>query len=296
MNDYLISGLTANKTIRVFAVDATQTVREAQKIHDTWPASTAALGRTMIGTLLISAAGLKDEDQKLTVRIQGDGPVGTIIADGSSHGTVRGYIQNPEVNLPSTPAGKIDVGRAVGHNGLLSVTKDIGVGEPFTGKTPLVTGELGDDFTYYLAQSEQIPSAIGLSVFVNPDGSVQVAGGFLVQVLPGASDETIQKLEKRIRDLPLVSELLQDGLSPQQILKKIFPDDEIEWINNEPVAYECDCSKDRFAKALATLPTSELKAMIDEDHGAEAVCKFCGKRYHYDDHDLEEIIATKDAK
>ncbi len=221
MSDYLVKSLAYDGQLRAYAVDATKTVRQAQEYHDTWSAASAALGRTLVATLLLSEASLKGEG-KMTVKVNGDGPLGAIVVDGNANGTVKGYVQHPHIHLPLNDKHKIDVKGAVGTTGFLSVTKDLGLKEPFTGQVPLVSGELGEDFTYYLAKSEQIPSAVGLSVFVNDDNTIQTAGGFLIQVMPGATDEVLTKLEERLKDLPLVSEMMREGLTPEDILVKLF--------------------------------------------------------------------------
>lgn len=288
--DYLVKAMSKDGKFRAYAVNATQLVSKAHEIHDTWSASSAALGRTLIGTLLLATAGLQGE-AGMTVKIQGNGPVRFIVADGTAQGTVKGYMGNPHVSLPANDKGKIDVSGAVGKQGTLSVTKMApGDKTPYTGEVDLVSGELGEDFTYYLAQSEQIPSAVGLSVFVNPDESIQVAGGFMIQVLPGATDDEISQLEKKIKDLPLVSEMLRDGDTPEDILKRLFGD-QLKILDQMPVAYRCDCSKERFAHALASISKKEMKAMIDEDHHAEAVCQFCGKKYEFNEDELKAIYA-----
>lgn len=291
--DYLVKAISKDGKFRAYAVNATQLVEKTHEIHDTWSASSAALGRTLIGTCLLATAGLQGK-AGMTVKIKGNGPVGFIIADGTAHGTVKGYMGNPHVSLPSKKEGKIDVAGAVGNQGVLSVTK-VAPGDkpPYTGEVNLVSGELGEDFTYYLAQSEQIPSAVGLSVFVQPDESIQVAGGFLVQVLPGASDEKISQLESKIKDMPLVSEMLRDGDMPEDILKRMFGD-ELKILETMPVAYRCDCSKERFAHALATVAKKDLKKLIEEDHHAEAVCQFCGKKYEFNEAELQQIYDSID--
>lgn len=292
MTDYLIKAVTSDGAFRMLAVDASQLVQEAQQRHDTWPAATAALGRTLIGTLLLSSAVLKDPE-KLTVRLVGDGPVGAIIADGNANGTVKGYLASPHVELPLNPLGKIDVRRAVGTKGMLSVTKDLGMKQPFTGQVPLTSGEIAEDFTYYLAKSEQIPSSMGLSVFVNQDKTVEVAGGFLIQALPSATSAQLTQLEQRLQKLPRVSDLLLQGQTPEQLLQQIFGLEQIKVLEKMPVAFKCDCSKERFRKALATLATSDLNKMITEDHGAEAVCKFCGRRYQFTEAELRQLVTAK---
>lgn len=287
--DYLVKSVAVDGMFRAYAVDATGVVAEAQKRHDTWSAASAALGRSLVGTLLLSSSVLKG-DEKMTVKVQGNGPVGAIVIDGNANGTVKGYLQHPHIHLPLNDKHKIDVAGAVGKQGTLSVTKDMDMGEPFTGQVGLVSGELGDDFTYYLAQSEQIPSAVGLSVFVNEDNSIEVAGGFLVQVLPGASDEKIGELEQRITKLPLVSQLLREGKTPEDILNLLFEGETVKVLDKMPVAFKCDCSKERFAKALASISRTEMEQMINEDHHAEAVCHFCGNKYEFNETELKKIL------
>ncbi|ASD33471.1 Hsp33 family molecular chaperone HslO [Lactiplantibacillus plantarum] len=289
MADYLVKSVAGNEMFRAYAVSATGVVAEAQRRHDTWSAASAALGRSLVGTLLLASSVLKGEEQ-MTVKINGNGPVGGIVVDGNAKGTVKGYLQHPHVHLPLNDEHKIDVKAAVGTDGFLSVTKDQGVGDPFTGTVALVSGELGEDFTYYLAQSEQIPSAVGLSVFVNDDNSIGVAGGFLVQVLPNATDEAISSLENKLKDMPLVSQLMRDDKSPEDILDLLF-DGDVKVLDKMPVKFECDCSKERFAEALMALPKHEVQAMIDEDHGATAVCHFCGDQYQFSERELEAVLS-----
>lgn len=291
MADYLIKSVVDDGQFRAYAVDATALVGEAQQRHDTWPAASAALGRSLVATLLLSESVMKG-DEKLTVRINGGGPVGGLVVDGNAKGTVKGYIQNPHVNLPLNPNHKIDVGKAVGRDGFLAVTKDSGIGEPYTGQVALASGEIGDDFTYYLAQSEQIPSAVGVSVFVNEDNSIQVAGGFLVQVMPGASDEAVGRLEQRLKEMPMVSELLLAGQKPEDMLNLLFGHDRVKVLEKVPVKFECDCSKKKFAEALASIPVSQLTELIEQDHHAETVCRFCGNKYQFSEEELRGILES----
>lgn len=290
MSDYLLKSVVSDGQFRAYAVDATELVREAQQRHDTWSAASAALGRTLIATLMLSSSVLKGDDT-LTVRINGGGPVGGIVADGNANGTVKGYLQNPHVNLPLNKKHKIDVAKAVGVNGSLSVTKDLGLDKPWTGQVPLASGEIGDDFTYYLAQSEQIPSAVGVSVFVNDDNSIQVAGGFLVQVMPGAKDEAISHLEKRLKEVPMVSELLLDGQKPEDMLNLLFGEKNVKILDKMPVSFKCDCSKEQFSKALASISKNQLEQIINEDHHAETVCNFCKNKYEFSEAELKAILA-----
>lgn len=287
--DYLVKSVAVDGMFRAYVVNATGIVAEAQKRHDTWSAASAALGRSLVGTLLLSSATLKG-DEKMTVKVQGNGPVGAIVVDGNANGTVKGYLQHPHIHLPLNEKHKIDVAGAVGHQGTLSVTKDMEMGDPYTGQVGLVSGELGEDFTYYLAQSEQISSAVGLSVFVNDDNSIEVAGGFLVQVMPGASDEKISELEARLGKMPLVSELLRDGKAPEEILQLLFEGEDVKILDTMPVAFKCDCSKERFAKALASIDRHEMEQLINEDHHAQTVCHFCGNKYEFSETDLKKIL------
>ncbi len=289
MEDYLLKALCFEGQIRAFAICATETVAEAQRRHETWSASSAALGRTMVGALMLGA--MQKGEDSLTIKVQGDGPAGSIVVDSNGKGEVKGYIQNPKVSLPLNDRGKIDVRGAVGTEGTLTVIKDLGLKESFSGQVPLVSGELGEDFTYYLANSEQIPSAVGLSVLVDTDETIKTAGGFMIQVMPGATDETIAEIEKRIAEVPLISRLFEQGETPEQILDRLLGENNVRIVEKMPVHFKCDCSKEKFASAIITLGKAEIDAMIAEDQGAEAVCHFCGNKYHYSVAELEELKA-----
>ena len=292
MTDTLTKAISKDGKFRAYVVNATETIQEAQKRHDTWRNSSAALGRTMIGSMLVATSTLK-EDEVLTTRVQGDGPVGAIVVDADAQGNVKGYISNPHVSLKAREDGHIDVAAAVGTKGMLSITKDLHMKEPFTGQVPLVSGEIGMDFTYYMAKSEQIPSAIGVSVFVTPNETVGAAGGFMIQTLPGATDKDISQIEANLKVVPNLSTLLNEGLSNQDIMDKIMNGIEMKYLQDMPVQFKCDCSKDRFSKSLATLSKDQLQSMIDEDHGAEAVCKFCGNKYEFPEAELQKILSEK---
>lgn len=289
MEDYLVKALSHQGTIRAYAICATRTIAEAQRRHDIWSTSTAALGRTMIGALLLGST-LKGKDT-LTVKIQGNGPAGAIVVDSNGNGEVKGYIKNPHVALPLNEQGKIDVRGAVGTQGIMTVIKDLGLKETFSGQTPIVSGEIGEDFTYFLAASEQIPSAVGLSVLVAPDEQVQAAGGFMLQVMPNAAEETIDFIEQRLKEIPRISDLLDAGHAPEEILTQILGKDQLDILEKTPVAFRCHCSKEKFATAIIAVGLDEINAMIEEDHGAEAVCQFCSNRYTYTEADL---IALRD--
>ncbi|MFL2059972.1 Hsp33 family molecular chaperone HslO [Marinilactibacillus psychrotolerans] len=287
MTDKIIKALAYQNEIRVYVVEATEMVNEAQNKHDSWSTATAALGRAMIGTTLLGAT-LKGRE-KITVRIEGNGPIGYLVIDSNGKGETKGYIHNPQVNLPLNNNGKLDVRGAVGTDGMLTVSKDLGMKKPFVGQVPLVSGELGEDFTYYMANSEQVPSAIGVSVLVNPDETVKAAGGFMIQVLPNAKEETIKKIETVIAELPLVSRLMENGETPDEILERLVGKDNYQLLETTPVQFKCDCSKERFGDAIISLGVDEIQNMIDEDHGAEAVCHFCRTKYQYTENDLEKL-------
>lgn len=291
MSDYLIKGMAYDSQFRVYAVDATEAVAEAQRRHDTWSASSAALGRTMVGSLLIATTGLKGE-QKMTVIVNGNGLGGRIVADANGSGDVKAYIQKPKVSLPLNANGKIDVRAVVGTEGTITVIKDLGLKEPFSGQVPIVSGELGEDFTYYMANSEQIPSAIGLSVLVDNDDSIKVAGGFMIQVLPDATDEAIASIEKNIAELPLVSRLMENGAKPEDIIHRIVGEENVHFVEKMPVQFNCDCTRERFLSGMAAIGKEELTVIIEEDHGAEVVCQFCETKYQFSEEELTELLNT----
>ncbi|MDO4669980.1 MAG: Hsp33 family molecular chaperone HslO [Aerococcus sp.] len=291
MTDRLVKGLAFNDQIRVMAVDATNTVEEAHQRHDTWSNASAALGRTLTGALLL-ASGMDTEDH-LTVRISGNGPLGGITVSADGHGNVKGYVEHPHVSLPLNDFGKIDVFGAVGNQGTLSVTKDMGMAEPFTGQVPLISGEIAEDFTYYLAQSEQIPSAVALGTLVDTDEHILQAGGWVIQVLPFADDEVIERVEKAVKETAQVTKLLEDGLDPKAMIIKLLGEENVRFLADYPVQFHCDCNKERFASGLHALPSEQLTPLIEEDHGAEIVCQFCGKTYTFTEAELQAIQASK---
>lgn len=287
-NDYIVKALAFGGQIRAYSALTTESVQEAQTRHYTWPTASAALGRTMTATLMMGAM-LKGE-QKLTVTIDGQGPIGKIIADADAKGIVRGYVTNAQTHFPLNENGKLDVSRAVGTDGSLTVVKDIGLKDYFSGSSPIVSGELGDDFTYYFAKSEQVPSSVGLGVLVNPDNSIKASGGFLIQVMPGAEDETINQLENAINNMTPVSKLIDQGLSPEELLFEILGEDNVQLLENLPAQFECNCGHDKFLNAIKGLGEAEIQNMIDVDHGAEAECHFCRSKYTYSEEELQELL------
>ena len=287
MNDYLIKAIDKTKNLRLLTITAKDLVQEAQTRHDTWSASSAVLGRTLLAGVLLAGAELTDQEE-LTIRLLGNGPVGPTIVTAKSDLTVKGYVKNPHIALPPKENGHIDVKKAVGE-GWLEVTKDLGLKEPYTGQVPIVSGEIAEDIAYYLTKSEQIPSAVGLSVFVNPNNTIGEASGFMLQALPGASDSLITKTIARINNLPTLSSAFLAGLTPEKLAAMILGDD-CKILEKDEVAFKCDCSKEKYGKILATMKKSQLETMINEDHGAELTCSFCGNKYHYTEDELKAIL------
>ena len=286
MSGKLIRAVAANATLRAFAAVTTDVVEEARRRHDCYPVAAAALGRTLTAALLLGAT-LK-ENESLTLRIAGDGPLGGLIADTDGGGNVRGYVRNPHIYLP-LKNGKLDVGGAVGQ-GYVYVTRDAGLKEPYTGSAPLVSGEIAEDITHYLYTSEQTPATVALGVLVNPDCSVQAAGGFFVQVMPGIEEAVIEHLEGNLKKLPPVSALINEGATAEDILAKVF--DGLIWqvVAEQNLRYHCRCSKEGLARVFATLGRQDLQEMIDEGR-AEVRCHFCNTVYLFSPVELKEILA-----
>lgn len=271
------------------AVDTTDVVGEAERIHKTSAVITAALGRLLTAGSMMGNM-LKGKDDSITLRVNGNGPAGSLIVVSDFNGDVRGYVQNPVVELPLNPKGKLDVGGAVGKDGLLYVLKDLGLKEPFSGSVPLVSGEIAEDITAYYAMSEQIPTVCALGVLVDTDLTVKAAGGYIIQLLPAASDATIDKLEKSIADLPSVTSMLDSGMTPEDIVRAALKDFEVEVLYTQDVEYKCNCSKDRVAKALISLGREELTQMAEDLPKAEINCHFCDKVYEFTPEELKKLI------
>lgn len=287
MNDYLVKALGYKGQVRAYAVSTTQTVSEAQRKHYTWPTASAALGRTMTAGLMLGAM-LKGED-KLTIKIDGGGPIGVILVDANAKGEVRGYVTNPQTHLDLTEFGKLDVSGAVGNDGLLTVVKDIGMRDHFTGQVPLVSGEIGDDFTYYLVTSEQVPSSVGLGVLVNPDNTIEASGGFMIQMMPGVEEETISSIEEHLKTIEPVTTMIHQGMTPEDILGKILGDDNVQILETMPVQFKCQCSRERISNALVSLGRHEIDDIIETEGKAEAQCHFCNEKYQYSKEELEAL-------
>ncbi|ADP34710.1 Hsp33 family molecular chaperone HslO [Bacillus atrophaeus] len=284
--DYLVKALAYNGKVRAYAADTTDMVNEAQRRHDTWPTASAAIGRTMTATLMLGA--MLKGDNKLTVKVEGGGPIGAIVADANAKGEVRAYVSNPHVHFDLNEHGKLDVRRAVGTDGTLSVVKDVGMRDYFTGQVEIVSGELGDDFTYYLVSSEQVPSSVGVGVLVNPDNTILASGGFILQLLPGTDEETITKIEQRLSQVEPISKLIQKGLTPEEVLEEVLGE-KPDILETMPVKFHCPCSKERFTTAILGLGKKEIQDMIEEDGQAEAECHFCNEKYLFTKEELEEL-------
>lgn len=294
MEDYLVKALGFDGKVRAYAVRSTNTVGEAQKRHNTWPTATAALGRALTAGAMMGS--MMNADDKITIKIEGGGLIGIILIDANGKGEVRGYVTNPQTHFPLNEVGKLDVRRAVGTNGNITIVKDLGLREMFTGQTPIVSGEIAEDFTYYYAVSEQVPSSVGLGVLVNTDNSVLAAGGFIIQLLPGCDDETIETIENHLKSVEPISKMIEKGYTPEQILDAVLGEGNVKVLETMPVQFNCGCSKERFGAAIKSLGVQEIQEMIDEDGGAEAECHFCLEKYHYSQEELEGFIREIEAK
>lgn len=290
-SNYMVRATALDGKVRAFALRATDVVDELQRRHETFPAVTAALGRTAMGALLLAAASLKEEDQVLTVEVKGGGPAGRIVSTANGRGEVRGLVTRPQVHAESVRPGKLNVAGVVGTTGYLSVIKDLGMRDPYQGTVELQSGEIGDDLAFYLARSEQIPSAVGIGVFVNRDGRVEAAGGFLVQLLPGLSEEEVVEIEREIAALPHPTTLIREGLAPEQVLERVFAGG-VELLDRYPVRFACPCSRHRFESAIITLGHDEIERLIEEEDkpATEVVCHFCNEAYQFSPDDMRELL------
>ncbi|AMO87515.1 molecular chaperone Hsp33 [Solibacillus kalamii] len=288
MKDYLVRGIAYDGQVRAFATNTTATVGEAQRRHNTWPVVSAALGRSMTASVMMGAM-LKGDD-KITVKIEGNGPIGPMVIDADAKGDVRGFVTNPHVHFELNEQGKLDVRAGVGSEGALTVVKDLGLRDMFSGQTPIVSGEIAEDFTYYFATSEQVPSSVGLGVLVNPDNTILAAGGFIIQLMPGCEEETIEAIEKHLSSIEPVSKMIEKGYTPEQILEAVLGEGNVQILSTMPVQFQCQCSKERFGAAIIGLGVGEIQEMIDEDGQAEAQCHFCLETYHFDKSELEGFV------
>ena len=288
MNDYIVRATAADHSIRAFAITSKNIVEEARKDHNTSPVITAALGRLLSGAAMMGTM-MKGEKDLLTVQIQCQGPAQGLTVTADSAGHVKGFPRVADVELPPNALGKLDVGGALGL-GVMSVIKDMGLKEPYVGQTILVSSEIAEDLTYYFAVSEQVPSVVGLGVLMNRDNTVRQAGGFIVQLMPFAEEETISKLEENIKNLASVTTMLDAGKTPEEMLGVLLEGMDLEVTDTLPVEFSCNCSKDRVRKALISIGREELQSMIDDGKEIEVNCHFCNKNYNFTVDELKEMI------
>ncbi len=291
--DKIIRCITSDGAIMASAIDSTDIVYKASKIHRTSPVASAALGRLLTGTSMMGAM-LKSSKASINLRVAGDGELGPVIAVADSNGNVKGYVSNASCPTTHYDNGKINVAQAVGKNGVLNVMRDLGTGEPYIGQIELVSGEIAEDIAAYYAQSEQIPTVCALGVLIDKEtAQVLLAGGLLIQLLPGAFDDTIEKLEKNISELESVTTMLAKGMSTLDMCKEALKGFEVEVLDEFEVKYVCGCSKDKIASLIESMPEEEIRDMIENDHGAQAGCHFCNKKYEFSEDDLKTILNRK---
>lgn len=292
MKDYIVRASIANNSVRAFAIKSTELVANARETHKTFPVVTAALGRLLSAGAMMGSM-MKGDKDIVTITLKGDGPAGYITVTADSHGHVKGFPGNPNVDIPLKRAGKLDVGAAVGK-GLLTVSYDLGLKEPYSGKVEIQTGEIAEDLAYYFTVSEQLPSAVGLGVMVDKDSSVKHAGGFIIQLMPNAPEEIIASLEKRLATLEPVTTLMEQGIRPEEMLSHIFDGTDIEITEKRDIEFSCDCSKKKVSKALASMPSEALQEMIDDNEPVEIKCFFCNSNYTFGVDELKEVLAARE--
>lgn len=285
--DYIVRASAADGQIRVFAATTKDLVEQARRIHGTSPVATAALGRLLTGAAMMGSM-MKGRSDVLTVQIMGDGPIGSLTVTADSMSRVKGFVQNPEVMLPASESGKLDVGGAVGK-GMLRVIKDLGLKEPYIGEIELISGEIAEDLTYYFAASEQTPSSVALGVLMNRDNTVAQAGGFIIQLMPDATEKVISHLEQKLTEVTAVSGLLEEGMTPEEILEYIFAGFDLKLLDKIPTSYYCNCSKERVEKALISIGKKELASMIADGEPITMNCHFCDTSYTFSVDELKEL-------
>lgn len=288
MSDHILRATAAKASIRVFAASTRELVETARQAHNTSPVATAALGRLLTAGAMMGSM-MKGEEDILTLKIAGDGPLGGIVVTADARANVKGYVYNPQVLIHANDKGKLDVAGAVGA-GVLSVIKDIGMREPYVGQTALMTGEIAEDLTYYFTVSEQTPSSVALGVLMNRENTVRQAGGFIIQVMPDAPEETISELEGRLKELPPVTSLLDEGMTPEEILNRIFEGEDLVITDRLSTGFFCNCSKDRVERALVSVGEKDLREMIEDGKPVELKCHFCGRSYLFSTEELRGIL------
>lgn len=287
--DYIIRAINKEKDVKIQVAITTELVEKARKTHNLTKTASAVLGRTLSAGIIL-AEDMKNEKDSITVNINGDGPVGRIVATAKNNGKIKGYVQNPNADADVRESdGKLDVSGLVG-NGTLTVVRDLGMREPYVGQVPLVSGEIAEDFANYLYTSDQVPSVVGLGVLVDTDLTIKSSGGFILQLMPGASEETICKIEENLKDLPTVTQMIESGFNAEDILNRVMQGFEMKILNKKEISFDCNCSKEKVEDALVSLGTKEIEEIIKEDKKAEIQCHFCNTFYNFDEEDLNKIL------
>lgn len=289
MEDHIVRATAADGYVRAYAAVTTNLVQEARRIHETSGVATVALGRTLTAAAMM-ARMLKNDKDTMTIQIKGGGPLGLIVVVTDAFSNVRGYVHNTKVYLPLNQAGKFDVAAAIGKDGYLNVIKDLGLKEPYIGYVKLVSGEIGEDLAYYFAASEQVPTVVAVGVLVGPDENVLAAGGYIIQLMPGASEEIIGYIEEKVMFADSITCMLTDGMDAEAVLRSLLGEKDLQVIERLPCSYRCTCSRDRMERNLITLGAEEILKMADEQHGAELQCHFCNSRYHFTEEELRALI------
>ena len=293
--DQIVRVIAKDASVKAMAISARDTVERARAIHDCWPVASAALGRLLMAASMMGAV-MKAEDGAVTLRIKADGPLESLTAVSDSHGNVRGYVQNPAVDVPRKAKGKLDVGAAVGTDGELTVIRDLGLKEPDIGSVRLVGGEIAEDVAAYFVESEQVPTACALGVLIATDQTVQAAGGYLIQLLPGADDAVVSAVERGVAKLGAVSARLDAGMDPLGLLREVLGEFELEVLETAPIEYRCYCTQERVSRALISMGRDELTSLIEEQGGAELTCQFCDKVYRFSAVELKALRDEASAK
>ncbi|QHQ59647.1 Hsp33 family molecular chaperone HslO [Anaerocolumna sedimenticola] len=288
MSDYIVRATAANNQIRAFAATTRDLAEYARSVHNTSPVATAALGRLLTAGAMMGSM-MKGSNDLLTLQIKCNGPIQGLTVTADANANVKGYVYDPTVMLPPSPIGKLDVGGALGA-GVLSVIKDMALKDPYVGQTELVSGEIAEDITYYYATSEQIPSSVALGVLMNKDNTVKRSGGFIIQLMPFAEDEIIDKLEQKINEISSITNLLDDDLTPEMILEHILGEFNLEILDTMPTAFTCNCSKERVEKAIISIGKKDIQEMIEDNEPIEVNCHFCNTKYHFSINELEMIL------
>lgn len=289
MKDYIIRAINEKKDVKIQVAITTELVEKARKIHNLTKTSSAALGRALTAAAIM-AEDMKNEKDSLTINIKGDGPLGRIVVTAKNDGKVKGYVDNPQCDLNIRKKdNKIDVSGAVGK-GVITIVKDLGLKEPYNGTSPIVSGEIAEDLAYYFATSEQVPSVVALGVLVDKDLTIKCSGGFIIQLMPGADEETITKIENNISSLPSITEMINNGLNAEDIMNEAMQGFNMKILNKREIEFDCDCSREKLEDALISLGKDELEDMMKKDKGAEAKCHFCNSVYNFDESDLSDML------